>query len=62
MPRPEGCQAFFGTHDLSWTERYKATDGFLPKPQNQISLHNGGLEQNPGWDIADPTTQYKGLY
>ena len=46
----------------SWTERYKATDGFLPKPQNQISLHNGGLEQNPGWDTADPTTQYKALY
>jgi hypothetical protein len=46
----------------SWTERYKATDGFLPKPQNQISLHNGGLEQNPGWDTADPKTQYKALY
>ena len=46
----------------SWTERYKATNGFLPKPQNQISLHNGGLEQNPGWDTADPKTQYKGLY
>ena len=46
----------------SWTERYKATDGFLPKPQNQISLHNGGLEQNPGWDVADPKTQYKALY
>jgi hypothetical protein len=46
----------------SWTERYKATNGFLPKPQNQITLHNGGLEQNPGWDVADPKTQYKGLY
>ena len=46
----------------SWTERYKATDGFLPKPQNQISLHNGGLEQNPGWDVADSKTQYKALY
>ena len=46
----------------SWTERYKATDGFLPKPQNQISLHNGGLVQNPGWDTADPKTQYKALY
>ena len=46
----------------SWTERYKATDGFLPKPQNQISLHNGGLEQNPGWDVADPKTHYKALY
>ena len=46
----------------SWGERYKATNGFLPKPQNQISLHNGGLEQNPGWDTADPKTQYKALY
>ena len=46
----------------SWTERYKATDGFLPKPQNQISLHNGGLTQNPGWETSDPKTQYKALY
>ena len=46
----------------SWTERYKATDGFLPKPQNQISLHNGGLKQNAGWDVSDATTQYKALY
>ena len=46
----------------TWGERYKATDGFLPKPQNQISLHNGGLEQNPGWDTSDPKTQYKALY
>ncbi len=46
----------------SWTERYKATNGFLPKPQNQITLHNGGLEQNPGWDVSDPKTQYKGIY
>ena len=46
----------------TWGERYKATNGFLPKPQNQISLHNGGLEQNPGWDVADPKTQYKALY
>ena len=46
----------------SWTERYKATNGFLPKPQNQISLHTGGLTQNPGWDTADPKTQYKALY
>jgi len=46
----------------SWTERYKATDGFLPKPQNQISLHNGGLKQNAGWDVSDASTQYKALY
>ena len=46
----------------SWTERYKATDGFLPKPQNQISLHSGGLTQNAGWETSDPKTQYKALY
>ena len=46
----------------SWTERYKATDGFLPKPQNQISLHSGGLTQNVGWETSDPKTQYKALY
>ena len=46
----------------SWTERYKATDGFLPKPQNQISLHSGGLSQNAGWETSDVKTQYKALY
>jgi hypothetical protein len=46
----------------SWTERYKATDGFLPKPQNQISLHSGGLIQNDGWETSDVKTQYKALY
>jgi hypothetical protein len=46
----------------SWTERYKATDGFLPKPQNQISLHNGGLKQNAGWDVSDASALYKALY
>ena len=46
----------------SWTERYKATDGFLPKPQSQISLHNGGLKQNAGWDVSDASALYKALY
>ena len=46
----------------SWTERYKATNGFLSKPQTQITLMDGKLEQNPGWDAADPNTQYKALY
>ena len=46
----------------SWTERYIATNGFLAKPQSQISLMNGKLEQNPGWDAADAKTQYKTLY
>ncbi|MDO4462723.1 MAG: RagB/SusD family nutrient uptake outer membrane protein [Bacteroidia bacterium] len=46
----------------SWTERYIATNGFLMKPQAQITLMNGKLEQNPGWDVADPKTQYVTLY
>ena len=46
----------------SWAERYIATNGFLAKPQAQITLMNGKMEQNPGWDPADPKTQYKTLY
>jgi len=46
----------------SWKERYAATNGFLSKPQSQITLMNGQMEQNKGWDSADPTTQYKTLY
>ncbi|MCQ2215687.1 MAG: RagB/SusD family nutrient uptake outer membrane protein [Bacteroidales bacterium] len=46
----------------SWTERYNATNGFLSKPQAQITLMNGKLQQNPGWDASDATTQYVKLY
>ena len=46
----------------SWTKRYKDTNGFLAKPQAQITLMNGKMEQNPGWDAANPETQYKVLY
>ncbi len=46
----------------SWTERYEATNGFLAKPQSQITLMNGNLKQNPGWDSGDPNIQYKTLY
>ncbi len=45
----------------SWTERYEETNGFLAKPQNQITLMNGKLQQNPGWDGSEKT-QYKTLY
>lgn len=31
----------------SWAKRYAATNGFLPKPQAQITLMNGKMEQNP---------------
>jgi hypothetical protein len=46
----------------SWKERYIATNGFLAKPQTEITVKNGKLKQNPGWDAADPKTQYKTLY
>ena len=46
----------------SWSKRYAATKGFLPKPQAQITLMNGKMQQNEGWDIDDPDTQYKVLY
>ena len=46
----------------SWAKRYADTKGFLAKPQSQINLMNGNLEQNPGWDTSNPETQYKTLY
>ena len=46
----------------SWSERYEATDGFVAKPKTQITLMDGKLKQNAGWDAADPKTQYKTLY
>ena len=46
----------------SWSERYAATNGFVSKPQAQITLMNGKMEQNPGWDAADAKTQYTVLY
>ena len=46
----------------SWAERYIATNGFVSKPQKQITLMDGKLIQNPGWDASDPKTQYKVLY
>ena len=46
----------------SWSKRYADTKGFLAKPQSQINLMNGDLEQNPGWDGTNPETQYKPLY
>ena len=48
----------------SWTKRYADTNGFLAKPQSQITLMNGNLIQNPGWDENTPETekQYVDLY
>ena len=46
----------------SWAKRYADTQGFLAKPQSQITLMNGALIQNPGWDAANAETQYVDLY
>jgi hypothetical protein len=46
----------------SWSKRYAATKGFLPKPQYQITLMNNKMVQNDGWNLDDPETQYKVLY
>ena len=46
----------------SWTKRYTDTNGFLAKPQTEITVKNGKLKQNKGWDAANPETQYKTLY
>lgn len=46
----------------SWAKRYAETNGFLAKPQTEITVKNGKLKQNPGWDAANPETQYKTLY
>ncbi len=46
----------------SWASRYAATNGFLAKPQTQLTLMNGKMTQNSGWDASDQTTQYKVLY
>ncbi|MBO4811991.1 MAG: RagB/SusD family nutrient uptake outer membrane protein [Prevotella sp.] len=48
----------------SWSKRYKDTNGFLPKPQAQITLMNGKMKQNPGWDENTPAEEwtYKVIY
>jgi hypothetical protein len=42
----------------SWAKRYAQTNGFLQKPQTQITLMNGAMEQNPGWDENTPAADY----
>ncbi|MBE6260451.1 MAG: RagB/SusD family nutrient uptake outer membrane protein [Prevotella sp.] len=48
----------------SWAKRYADTNGFLPKPQRQITLMNNAMQQNPGWDENTPAAEwtYKVLY
>ena len=42
----------------SWAKRYADTNGFLPKPQAQITLMNGKMQQNPGWDENASAQEY----
>ena len=47
----------------SWKKRYADTNGFLPKPQAQMTLMNGAMKQNPGWGGDDdpkntPASEY----
>ena len=42
----------------SWAKRYADTNGFLPKPQAQITLMNGKMKQNPGWDENASAAEY----
>ena len=53
-----------GHMTCSWAKRYADTNGFLPKPERQITLMTGKLKQNPGWDEnASPAEYtYKVLY
>ena len=37
---------------FSYSARYNATAGFQKKPENQVSLSEGGIQQNPGWEDA----------
>lgn len=48
----------------SWAKRYADTNGFVAKPQSQITLMNGNLIQNPGWDENTPEQEksYVDLY
>ena len=42
----------------SWAKRYADTNGFLPKPEAQITLMNHKMKQNPGWDTNTPASEY----
>ena len=41
-----------------WAKRYADTNGFLPKPEAQITLMNNKMKQNPGWDTNTPASEY----
>ena len=44
---------------VGWDKRYADTNGFLPKPQAQITLMNNKMQQNPGWDSETPASEYE---
>ena len=43
---------------VDFMQRYQATGGFFKIPEDQVTLSEGVLEQNPGW--GDGTTWAKG--
>ena len=56
-----GQKANKRTHEhmtCSWAKRYADTNGFLPKPEAQITLMNNKMKQNPGWDTNTPASEY----
>lgn len=44
----------------SWSQRYIATKGFLPKPATQVTLSDGAMTQNEGWSGTDAA--YTSIY
>ncbi len=51
-----GIQTTNTPHGGGYVARYNATAGFCKIPETQVSLAEGGIVQNPGWEGAD--TQY----
>ena len=54
----KGAKVPMGHMTCSWAKRYAETNGFLPKPQAQITLMNGKMQQNPGWDEKASASEY----
>ena len=60
----KSAKVSMGHMTCSWAKRYADTNGFLPKPQAQMTLMNNRMKQNPGWDENTPANEwtYKVLY
>ncbi len=53
LPSPPGRSGKIYIGQFDFMERYNATGGgFLKIPDSQVTLSEGVLEQNPGWDSA----------